>query len=176
MKFSDIKKFPRCNYQITVNWKSLQFQIDWMKKDYDADFDPDFQRGHVWTKEQQIAYCEYILRGGISGKDIYCNCPNWENGKTEGDFTLVDGKQRINAVLNFLNNKIKVFGSYYKDFEGNLRATDCNFVWHVAAIESRAELIEWYLNFNSGGTVHSQEELDRVQALLEKEKKQQVKL
>lgn len=169
MKFSEIKKFPRCNYQITVNWASLQLQIDWMKQDYDADFDPDFQRGHVWTEEQQISYCEYILRGGTSGKDVYCNCPNWENGRTEGDFTLVDGKQRIKAVQNFINNKIKVFGKFYREFEGKLRGADCYFVWHVAAIENRKELLEWYLAFNSGGTIHAQEELDRVKELIKKE-------
>jgi hypothetical protein len=166
MKYSDIKQFPRSNYQITVDWKSLQFQLDWMSKDYRADFDPDFQRGHVWTEEQQISYCEYILRGGPSGRDVYFNCPNRENGGIEGDFTLVDGKQRIQAVLRFLNNEIRVFGTYHRDFEGPLRSMSCNFQWHVAAIETRAELLEWYLDFNSGGTDHRQEELDRVRELL----------
>lgn len=166
MNFSDIKKFPRSNYRVTVDWKSLQSHIDWMKKDYNADFDPDFQRGHVWNKSQQISYCEYVLKGGTSGKDIYCNCPNWEGGGDEGEFTLVDGKQRIRAVQRFLGNEIKVFGHYYKEFKGHLRQADCHFNWHVASIETRAELIEWYLDFNSGGTIHSTEELDRVRALL----------
>lgn len=170
MRYKDIKQFPRCNYQVTVDWSSLQFQLDWMSRDYVADFDPDFQRGHVWTAKQQRSYCEYILRGGTSGKDLYFNCPNWENGSTEGEFTLVDGKQRIRAVLRFLNDEIKIFDTYHKDFEGKLRGMLCNFTWHVAAIETRAELLEWYLDFNSGGTDHESEELDRVRELLRLEK------
>ena len=34
---------------------------------------PEFQRGHVWTEEQQIAWVEYYLRGGKSGNTIYLN-------------------------------------------------------------------------------------------------------
>ena len=27
-------------------------------------FNPDFQRGHVWTEGQQIAFMEFLLKGG----------------------------------------------------------------------------------------------------------------
>ena len=170
MKFSDIKKFPRSNYQITVHWSSMANYMNSIIEDYSADFDPDFQRGHVWTAEQQAKYCEYVLRGGASGKDIYCNCPGWDGCHVdEGTYVLVDGKQRISAVSAFLNNKIKVFGHTFEEFDGYLRQTDCYFTWHVASIETRAELLEWYLDFNSGGTDHAPEELDRVRSLLAEE-------
>ncbi|MCP4427239.1 MAG: hypothetical protein GY803_22350 [Chloroflexi bacterium] len=39
--------------------------------DMGVDISPDYQRGHVWTREQQTKYVEHILRNGISGRDIY---------------------------------------------------------------------------------------------------------
>lgn len=30
-----------------------------------------FQRQHVWTEDQQIAYIEFFLKGGISGRDVF---------------------------------------------------------------------------------------------------------
>lgn len=169
MKYSDIKVFPQCHYKVTIGWTDLNDYIKRMEQIYNADLNPDFQRDHVWTTDQQVKYCEYILRGGTSGRDVYCNCPGWMVGKFEGPYTLVDGKQRIEAVRAFLNNKIKVFNHYNKDFKGCIRVTDTYFNWHVAAIENRKELLEWYLNFNAGGTVHSQEELERVKRMINQE-------
>jgi hypothetical protein len=166
MNFQDIKKFPHCSYKVTVEWSCLERTMDKLQENYNCNFNPDFQRGHVWTREQQSRYCEYILRGGTSGRDIYCNCPNWEHGSVEGDYVLVDGKQRIQAVLSFLDNKISVFGHRYKDFSGHLRSVIAYFNWHVAALETRKDILEWYLNFNAGGTVHSKDELDKVEKMI----------
>jgi hypothetical protein len=68
---------------------------------------PDFQRGHVWTEEQQIAYVEYLLKGGMSGRTFYFNKPSWKNKDTINgydDFVCVDGLQRTTAIEKFLNN------------------------------------------------------------------------
>lgn len=32
---------------------------------------PWFQRQHVWTEDQQVAYIEFFLKGGISDRDIF---------------------------------------------------------------------------------------------------------
>lgn len=166
MKFSDIKKFPRSSYRITVEWNSLEEHIERMINRYNADFDPKFQRGHVWTEKQQVDYCEYILRDGISGRDIFCNCPGWLGDVSEDGYVLVDGKQRIEAVRAFLNNKIKVFGGKFSDFSDRLRGTTAYFNWHVASLENEYDVLEWYLNFNSGGTVHTKEELEVVRCMM----------
>lgn len=168
MDFQDIKMFPHCCYKITVDWADLATMIERMVDRYNGNFDPDFQREHVWTMEQQSRYCEYILRGGVSGRDIYFNCPGWDNGVINGEFVLVDGKQRIEAVLSFLNNRIEVFGCKYKDFSGHLRGVIAYFNWHVASLETRKEVLEWYLNFNAGGTVHHQDELNKVKRMIMK--------
>jgi len=55
---------------------------------------PDFQRGHVWDDAKSIAYVEFCLKGGVSARTLFFNCPGWQN---KGPMQLVDGLQRLTA-------------------------------------------------------------------------------
>lgn len=139
--------------------------------EWGLDVAPDFQRAYVWTDRQKVSFVEYFLRGGSSGVDIYTNCPTWNSMVPPLDpkswFVLVDGKQRLDALLGFLNNEFQVFGgSYFRDFTDKPRITSANLRWHVNDLKTREECLQWYLDLNSGGTVHTQEDLDVVRNLL----------
>lgn len=129
---------------------------------------PDFQRGHVWTAEKQIAYVEYQLRGGRSAKELQWNCSEWGSYKKRSAIQLVDGLQRLTAVKKFLNNELKAFGHLRKDYSDKV---NCDFIFFVNRLQTQEEVLEWYLQLNDGGVVHTQEELDRVRDLLKAEKK-----
>lgn len=170
--FNEIKKFPRCCYRVDIDWASLERTITDFENPIcgaPLDLNPDFQRGHVWTKAQQSAYVEYILRGGESGKELYFNCAGWDAGY-RGPYVIVDGKQRLEAVRSFLRGETPAFGAYRSEWTGSMRSHSIRFSWNIAALDTRAEVLEWYLAFNSGGSVHTQEELDRVRGLLEAER------
>jgi hypothetical protein len=132
--------------------------------------DPDYQRAHVWTREQQIAYVEYMLQGGEVGRAITFNCPGWM-GDWRGPFELVDGKQRLEAARTWMNDEFKTFGHYFSEFEEPRRLPDLNFDFRVCKLASREEVLRLYLNINAGGTPHTAEELERVRALLRKAEK-----
>lgn len=129
------------------------------------DLEPDFQRAHVWTEAQQIAFVEYQLQGGTSGKELYFNCAGW-GLDYRGPYVIVDGKQRLQAVRRFIANEIPAFGHLLSEYDDKLNFLDNHFNWNVAALESRTEVLQWYLNFNAGGTVHTAEELERVRKLI----------
>ncbi len=98
-KFRDIPQFTsdgnwRAEYSLANAVRTIR---EWMD-DSKLDIDPDFQRLHVWTESQQIAWLEFFFRGGKSGRDIYFNHPGWQR-MYEGEFLLVDGKQRIQAAI-----------------------------------------------------------------------------
>lgn len=132
MKFRDIPKLTSVRgYNINVFLHQLKRIIDEYLES-GLEMNPDFQRGHVWTETQQIRYVEYFLRGGISARTIYFNSPNFLMG--ELPFVLVDGLQRITALLRFLNNEIKAFGLYYREFEGR---TDLNLVFIVNDLKNK---------------------------------------
>ena len=165
MKFQDIPQMTQARYRVDVMWSYLFSHLDSYQESYGLDLDPDFQRAHVWTEAQQISYVEYQLRGGISGKDIFFNCPGFQGSRNNpGPMVLVDGKQRLNAVTRFLQNEIPAFGSLLKDYEDKLYSLLSFSVW-VNNLNSRQAVLQWYLDLNSG-VAHTQEELDKVKELM----------
>ena len=78
MKFTDIPQFltNRANYNVDVGFKYFSKTIQEYIDEQGLILNPDFQRGHVWTEEQQEKYIEYVLKGGTSGKEIFFNNPS----------------------------------------------------------------------------------------------------
>lgn len=164
MKFRDIPKFTNAHYSIDVFWDDLIVHLERYHKKYKSNLDPEFQRAHVWTEAQQIAYVEYIMQGGLSGRDIYLNCDGWMNTMT-GTMQLVDGKQRITAVLKFLKNELRAFGLLCNEFEGNM-PFDYGFKFHVNDLDTEQEILEWYIHLNSG-VAHTTEEIEKVKSMIQ---------
>ena len=77
----------------------------------------------------------------------------------------------METVLRFLRNELKVFGHYYKDFEGKLRITEDRFQFMVNDLPDKKSVLKWYLELNDGGVVHTKAELEKVQKMLDKENK-----
>ena len=168
MKFEDIPKFTqRPSYHVNVDLDGL---VEWIKsqEEIGLQLNPDFQRGHVWTKKQQVEYVEYLLRGGQSGKEFYFNriggMHNFKN--TKADFVCVDGLQRITAILKFINNEIPAFGVYLKDYDA-LRMADVTLSIWINDLKTKKDVLKWYLEMNSGGTPHTEQELNKVRKMIE---------
>lgn len=171
MKFKDIPQFTSDgNYTVNMG---LEYFVNWIDehiKGLELQLNPDFQRGYVWNQEQQIAYIEFLLKGGKTARTIYFNHPEWM-GNWQGEFVCVDGLQRITAIQKFINNEIPAFGYFINDYEDKrilLRKIDV--IINVNNLKTRKEVLQWYIEFNSGGTVHTEEEINRVKKLLEEEK------
>lgn len=146
MKFSKIPQFTKMpNYNVHVHWDYLE---DWIIKhnqnDQELNLDPEYQRGHVWTEEQQIHYVEYVLQGGKTGLDIHFNCPGWmsNDAKLSQVIELVDGKQCLHAVLRFLRNDLKAFGAYFNEYEDRLRLMNIHFNIHVNNLKTQKEVMQ----------------------------------
>ena len=167
--FKDIPPFThRASYAVDVPLNYLKRQLDSMFAD-GLDLEPEFQRGHVWTEEQQSAYVEFLFRGGLTGRDIYFNNPSIHMTVPDGcynDFVCVDGLQRLTALTKFLDNKLRVFGSLYTDFTDSIPLS-YTVRFHINDLKSYKAVLRWYLEMNTGGTPHTDAEINRVTALYE---------
>ena len=163
-----IPQFPRSAYEVSVGWRYLEGHLEEWNTDGMLRLDPDFQRGHVWTKEQQIAYVEYILRGGDVSRRIVFNSKDWDKLQSN-QIELLDGKQRLEAALGFMRDEVPAFGYTRSEYADDLRFVDCRFQFQVVSLDTRAEVLDLYLKINAGGTPHTPEELDRVRAMLTQE-------
>lgn len=180
MKFEDIPQLiQEGDYEVRIGLNYLEKTIKDYEEDYGLELNPDFQRGHVWTEQQQIEYVEFFLKGGKTAKIIYFSCPYFKdggsyedylNGKYDYPMVCVDGLQRLTALRKFLNNEIKVFGHYLNEFEDKVvflrRINSLRF--NVNDLKTKKEVLQWYLEMNTGGTPHSQEEIIRVKEMYDK--------
>ena len=142
------------------------------------DFTPDFQRGHVWTEKQQICFLENVLRRIIdeSGLTIRFNNPIWSDTHLTGDLpdqtVCIDGLQRLTAIRKFINGDLTVFGIKHEDLPFRVIMRDLRIVIQMYDFKSKNELLKFYLDINSGGTAHTDKELNRVRNLLKEEKEE----
>lgn len=139
------------------------------------ELNPDFQRGHVWTDAQRTSFVEALIRGAITGRVLF-NCPGWSRpSKGVGDiaentFQCIDGLQRLTAVRRFMAGEVKVFdGMTAAELAGSPfdpRRLTLRLQVGVYEFTSRAELLRFYLDLNTGGSVHAPQEIERVRGLL----------
>tara|TARA_B100001778_G_scaffold330827_1_gene333985 strand:- start:13352 stop:13867 length:516 start_codon:yes stop_codon:yes gene_type:complete len=139
--------------------------------EYPITLDADFQRGHVWTEEHQINFMSYLLSGGAV-PPCYANIgPNgtWRVGE------MVDGKQRVTACIRWRNGEIPAIINdkeiRWNDLnERAQRMCSSQIGLRIAMLHTdRKGALEVYIKINSGGVVHTKEEIDRVRRLLEQE-------
>lgn len=173
-EYALIPKLTPNGYTMRVGWSFLEKWILSHEEDLQkVDINPDFQRGHVWTEEQQVSFVEFMIRGGLSSTTLYWNHPEYikvaeSYCNLDKELVLVDGKHRLTAVRRFLNNEIKAFGFYLKEYGQDARIIkqSCRFTMVINDLKTRKELLNWYLELNDYGVSHSKEEIERVKAML----------
>ncbi|MGU5821722.1 DUF262 domain-containing protein [Aeromonas caviae] len=172
-----IRPLPNPRYTIDASFRYIELQLNGYEQDWGGlNLEPDFQRGHVWTHEQRVAFIEGIFRGtvGESQRIIQFNVPHWDDENHGGDLPneiqIVDGLQRLTTVRMFMAGEIAIFGGLKaSDLDGSKYAVNrpsyrLQFAIHNFA--NRADLLRYYLAINSGGTPHSTSEIERVKGLL----------
>ncbi|WP_162002813.1 DUF262 domain-containing protein [Microvirga tunisiensis] len=167
-RFRDIPQLTaNGRYSVDLSWGDLFEDLArWERAPGGVEYEPDFQRGHVWSEGQQVAFVEFALRGGLdrSSRHLLFNCVDWD-GDCKSPIQLVDGLQRLTATKAFLSGKIRAFGRRYHEFQDRLPRS-IRFTAHVNDLPTRSAVLNWYLELNAGGIAHSPEEIERVRELL----------
>ncbi len=143
----------------------------------DVDLNPDYQRDHVWTRKQQALYIGAMIEGRCNGviilHDDMESTPTTEWDTTRKQYTAIDGKQRLTAILAYFDNEVEAtlldgctFFRSQLDEVSRRRSERVLCTIGTVRDMTRAEQIEYYLALNTGGTLHTPEELDRVRCLL----------
>lgn len=141
---------------------------------------PVFQRGRVWSLEQQIAFVERFIRCPQSVDCIIAfndlrlfkkAVPSKQNDMIVDKIVCLDGLQRLTALTDFLDGKFAIFGDIkWKDIEDsedyNKIVGSLDLEFHFYYFETNKEVIDFYVDLNSKGVPHTAEEIERVKQLL----------
>lgn len=168
---------PRAEHTVNIGLVDLERTLETYVKAENLVLEPDFQRGHVWSEAQQIAYCESFIRQALndSGRTITFNSAQnaeYAFGHTDMDsMVCVDGLQRLTAMRRLMKKEFKVFkkeldGGVYWDFFNdtryNLLSVGSGFLFQFLNIPYKKDVLAYYLAFNGAGTPHTENEIQRV--------------
>jgi hypothetical protein len=171
--FDRIRPLRTARWQADYPWHRLEAAILEIGEDFGTlELIPDFQRGHVWTPAQQSHFIENCLRGVVAadGFLLQFNCPNFEfsgEGDLPDGLQCLDGLQRYTAITRFVRGEITAFGYAAEELmktEFSPKRIHAKVAMHT--FRWKADLLDHYLALNAGGTPHSKEEIERVEAML----------
>jgi hypothetical protein len=137
-----------------------------------------YQRGYVWTIQDKQKLIDSIYRRIEIGRIVVrSRSTDWIEanlwlGREKLAYTeVVDGKQRLTCLLEFLNNGIHdSYGNYFSDLSRQAQREFVNHGLITTTIKSCTDrqVIKLYLRSNEGGVVHNQSDIDRVSEILQK--------
>jgi hypothetical protein len=163
---------PKARYEVDHSFSYVELALEGYADPDGLELVPDFQRGHVWTREQQERWMESVIRGSISvaGLTIQLNAPAFEPssylGKLPRTAVCIDGLQRLTAIRKFNTGEINVFGLTVDHLKGTAHdIKQYHFKVAVHSFQTKVDLLQYYIDLNAGGTPHSKLEIDRVIAM-----------
>lgn len=134
------------------------------------DFNPIYQRDLVWSTEKKQEFVKKLLIG-----DVYL-CPTFITApykKSKREYEVLDGKQRMMAVIQFVQNQFPVEELYYKDLTmGDIsRLMNATFKYKLVKYYDKKkgfsemslkQKVELFLQVNEYGQKVSDEHLAKI--------------
>lgn len=173
--------FPQSHRQMDVDWRDMP---RFLEREYEVGFEfcPDYQRGRVWTREQQIAYTEHVIFGGETAREVILvnvgkHLEDYIPNKNKNiillrNYSLLDGLQRVTCALSFMKDEFSVLhslrpdGYKWSELDGSIRH-NMQFKVRRVVVPTLDEVFKLYLRLNTAGTPHTPEELDRVRQMIQ---------
>lgn len=136
------------------------------------DMDPAYQREFVWEEEHKVKLIDSIMRNIDIGKFTVTRRDYGFDGPL---YEIIDGKQRLRAILDYMEDRFPYKGVYWSD----LSRTDQNHIeGHAVGVAiterlSEADKMGIFLKLNVGGVPQDPAHIQKVMEMyLEAKKKE----
>lgn len=161
------KNIPGCTYHVNVSLGYLRHAI----KQYNLNLTPEYQRDYIWTKNQKEKFIGAFLENPKSIPPIWINWTKKEEQRDSSE--LIDGQQRIKSCLEWLDNIIiakcpcgtKIAYKNLSEIDNRIISNSISFDWNFVEL-SKKEVMEFYIRLNCGGTVHTENEIDKIKNMI----------
>lgn len=173
--FYEVRPFPKDDVEIVRNDdvmfsfsnQSVESQICRVLR-FGVDFNPPYQRDFVWTDEDRERLVESVFDNVEIGKFVYVKLPF--KGVDSPEYEILDGKQRLSALVDFYLNKFPCRGRFFNELSANDRRWFRNFGVSVADCReemSEEQKLRYFLMLNVSGHVMKEKHLNKVRKMLE---------
>lgn len=168
-----IRKYNDEQPKSLIKNKDLQLQYsqrgmgDLLTKTYHfgVDFEPEYQREYVWELQDKVALIDSIFNNVDIGKFLFIH-------NNFGDtylYEILDGKQRMRALLDFYEDRFQYQGYYFSDLSARDQDHFENYSISMAEVKdiSEEQILRYFLMVNTTGKTISKEHLDKIKEKLE---------
>ena len=134
---------------------------------FGVDFNPDYQRDYVWDHADKEKLIGSVFENVDIGKFVFVS--NIEKAQ-KGDpmYEIVDGKQRLNTLMQYYENRFPYKGYRFRDLSGKDKGVFLRHNVVYADIEncSKKEILNIFLMLNTTGRQMSEKQLEKVRRML----------
>lgn len=136
---------------------------------FGIDFDPDYQRGYVWDETDKELLLDSIFKNIDIGKFVLIHLSDSEWMKRGLSYEILDGKQRLNTLIEFYENKLAYKGKYYNDLSRKDKRTFNDHQIAVAEVREtdKKTVLKYFLMLNRTGKTMDESHLTEVENMLD---------
>lgn len=157
-----------CNEDIRLSYSNTTVESLLFKHlHFGVDFDPDYQRGYVWSDEDREKLITSIFMGVDIGRFVLRHLDGDEWMEKGVGYEIIDGKQRFLTLLAFYENRFPYKGVYYNDLSPKDKRCFKDATTAVAEVRNitRKETIRVFLLLNRSGKAVNDEVIKRAEIL-----------
>ena len=169
LKLNEESFTPKDRWTISFHNRDLSGLLNY-HYGYRIDYSPVYQRELVWKLEDKQSLIHSIFTGVEIGKFVLIPL---EFDPEKPGHEILDGKQRLNALIDFYEDKFTYRGKCFSE----LSVTDKRHFLHynVTVGETREDItlkekMDYFLKLNTTGVPQSLDHLAKVEEMLKKEK------
>lgn len=156
--------------------KTINKSVESLIHDYyhfGINMNPEYQRDYVWDQSDK----EKLIRSIFMGADIgrFALITDYSNpGSNPYGYEILDGKQRLNAIIEYFENRWPYDGVYYNDLSWKDRHRFANHLVQISYLDktetNRDEIIQQFIIINQAGRHMSDDDIQNAINLLKTSK------
>ena len=127
---------------------------------FGCEMNPPYQRGYVWNRKEKEKLISSIFQNIDIGKFSFIKNPSY----SDKSYEILDGKQRLSAILEFYENNLSWNGLYFNDLSLRDRSHFENY--HVSISETEGldifQQARYFIMLNTSGRSMTQEDIERA--------------
>lgn len=136
---------------------------------FGVDFNPDYQRELVWDDKDRELLLDSLFMGADIGRFVFRVKDDHETSLDGPFYEIVDGKQRMMALLDFYADRYPYKGAYFSDLSAKDQCAFKNTSVSIADAKnlSKKDTLRLFIMLNRGGRPVSEEVVRRAEKMLE---------
>lgn len=132
---------------------------------FGVDFEPEYQRDYVWELNDKIALIDSIFNNIDIGKFAFIHL----NYGEKYTYEILDGKQRLRAILDYYENRFKYNGKYFNELSWREQNHFENYNISIAEVQNsnRKQIMKYFVVLNKHGKIMDKAQIEKVERMID---------